>query len=85
MDIENLKIFWDEIQEIDKSCWVLEPITPSLQDCMRRIFLSNIRRKKINFFEQIFLKDHNVSITINVDPRNPREMPEIVFLGSHIC
>ena len=40
MDIENLKVFWDEIQSIDENCWVLEPSNPSLADNKRRINLS---------------------------------------------
>ncbi len=41
-DIENFKLFWDEIQAIDENCWVLEPLNPSLAETNRRINLSKL-------------------------------------------
>ena len=46
--------------------------------------LEPLKPSKIDCHRRIKL-NNNVSIQIKIDPRNPRELPEIVFLGSEAC
>ena len=48
------------------------------------LVLEPLKPSKIDCHRRIKLNT-NVSIQIKVDPRNPRELPEIIFLGSEAC
>ncbi|XP_062257124.1 E3 ubiquitin-protein ligase FANCL isoform X4 [Platichthys flesus] len=39
--LESLTEFWDDLDEIDSSTWILEPEKPSRSDTMRRIAIGN--------------------------------------------
>ena len=46
--------------------------------------LEPLKPTKTDFHRRISITN-NVSMQIKIDPRNPREIPQILFLGSETC
>ena len=46
--------------------------------------LEPLKPSKVDRYRRLSL-ENNISIQIKIDPRNPREIPEIIFLGSETC
>ena len=57
--IQTFQPFWNEMDDIDKNLWVLEPSLPSRRSCSER---------------RIALRE-GLSITLVIDPQRPRQSP----------
>ncbi|KMQ89766.1 e3 ubiquitin-protein ligase fancl [Lasius niger] len=64
--VEVLRKAWEELEEIDENCWVIDPLKPNKSHMYRRIHLS---------------QSLSVTITID-DPLNSIALPVIKFSGS---
>ncbi|XP_072760855.1 E3 ubiquitin-protein ligase FANCL [Anoplolepis gracilipes] len=64
--VEVLKKAWEQLEEIDENCWVIDPLKPNKSHMYRRIHLS---------------QSLSVTVTID-DPLNPTALPVIKFSGS---
>ena len=87
-EAEQYQDLWKVMEELDASCWILEPENPSRRDTYRKI---SVGICLVNYFLQLsatlpthrfFSIAHNVSLRIDVDPIHPRIFPSITWLGS---
>jgi hypothetical protein len=46
--------------------------------------LEPLKPKKTDCFRRVSI-ENNASMYIKIDPKNPREIPEIIFLGCEAC
>lgn len=73
-----LELFAKFIEEVDSYSLFWDEINLIDSNCW---VLEPLKPTKTDSHRRIYLTN-SVSIRINVDPRNPREIPEIIFLGS---
>lgn len=45
--LKKFQRLWDELDEVDQECWVLEPENPSKACSYRRIVLGMVRQRTI--------------------------------------
>jgi E3 ubiquitin-protein ligase FANCL len=84
-EAEQYQEFWRVMDELDERCCVLEPEMPSMSDTYRKIAVSMYHVNKAECIKDLIIVNssaQNVSLKIEVEPKNPRTFPAITWFGS---